>query len=297
MDQELFSKIKDCLSPNNETRKKAEEYIKNLKKYKLPDLLTQLFIIINDTSHTNIHNSIKQFSSILYKNTLMEENNWINLPFLFKNKVREDLYDIIETSNDENQIKYLCIIIANIAFIECTHNDVKMLKYIIKKIETNLNDNNIKNIISYLFIMKTFFDKFEEQKLISIDVINSLQKVLIPIIKNFKEKPNNNENILEERKLELALDNYSLILPFLRFSFTMETDYIFKPIIDSLVKLNSDKIIYLKNLMVINDTINYFHRYIVNHIKMICNLIFDIFDKFIKSKNQNNNINNNIIIN
>ena len=294
MDQELLSKIKDCLSTNNETRKKAEEYIKNLKKYKLPDLLSQLFLIINDTSHTNIDNSIKQFSSILYKNTLMEENNWINLPFLFKNKVREDLYDIIETSNDENQIKYLCIIIANIAFIECTHNDVKMLKYIIKKIETNLNDNNIKNIISYLFIMKTFFDKFEEQKLISIDVINSLQKVLIPIIKNFKEKPNNNENILEERKLELALDNYSLILPFLRFSFTMETDYIFKPIIDSLVKLNSDKIIYLKNLMVINDTINYYHRYIVNHIKMICNLIFDIFDKFIKSKNQNNNINNNI---
>ena len=226
----------------------------------------------------------------------MEDNSWINLPFLFKNKVREDLYDIIEKSNDENKIKYLCIITANIAFKECQRNDVKMLKFIITKIEGNVNINNNKNIISYLFIMKTFFEEFEEQKLISIDVISNLQKVIIPIIKNYNEKQNNIENILEERKLELALDNYSLILPFLKYSFTMETDYIFNPIIDCLTKLNPDNIIYLKNLVVISDTINYYHRYIVNHIKNICNLLFDLLDKFIKSKNiNNNNINNNII--
>ena len=292
MDQDFILKIKDCLNPNNEIRKKSEYYIQNLKKFNLSNLLNQLFLIITDNSN-NIDINIKNFCGLLYKNVLNEENNWIELPFLFKNKVREDLYDIIEKSNDENEIKYLCIITANIAYKECIKKDEKMLKYIIKKIENNIKDNNIKNIISYLFIMKTFFEKFEDQKLITIDVINGLQKVIIPIIKNFKENLSGNLN-LEERKFELALDNYSLILPFLKFSFTLETDYIFKPIIDSLNKLNPDKILYLKNIMVINDTINYYHRYIVNHIKTIINLLFDIFDKFIKSKNE---INNNNIIN
>ena len=93
--------------------------------------------------------------------------------------------------------------------------------------------------------MKTFFERFEEQKLISIDIINNLQKVIMSTIKNFSEKDNNN-NKFEERKLELCLDIYSLILLYLKYSLTMETDYIFKPIIDSLTKLNYDKIIYLK---------------------------------------------------
>ena len=287
----LLLKIAECLSPNNETRKNAEEYIKKLQKFNLPDLLNQLFLIINDNSN-NIDNNIKKLCSVLYSNILQEENNWIDLPFLFKNKVREDLYDAVEELNDENKIKNICLIISNIAFIECKRDDPSMLKYIIKKIETNLNDNNIKNVISYLYIMKTFFEKFEEQKLISIDIINKLQKVLIPIIKNFKNTSNN----LEERKLELALDNYSLILPFLKYSFTMETDYIFNPIIDCLNKLSLDKIIFLKNVIVINDTINYYHRYIVNHIKKICDILFDLINKFINSKNQlNNNLNNNII--
>ena len=295
IENELYLKIRDCLSPDNETRKKGENYINNLKKYQLTELLSQLFFIINDTKNNNIDNNIKNLSSILYKNILLEDNNWINLPFLFKNKTREDLYNTIEKSNNENQIKYISIIIANIAFNECQCNDVKMLKYIIKKIENNIKDNNIKNIISYLFIMKTFFEKFEEQKLIAIDVINDLQRVLIPIIKSFKEKADTNINdLLEEKKLELALDNYSLILPFLKYYFTMEIDYIFNPIIDSLKILKANNNVYLKNLMVVNDTINYYHRYIVNQIKIICNLLFDIFDKFIQTKNQNNN--NNIII-
>lgn len=298
MENELFIKIKDILSADNKIRKNAENYINNLKKFHLPELLSQLFVIINDTTNNSINNDIKNLSSLLYKNTLIEENNWIDLPFLFKNKVREDLYNSIEKSNNENQIKYMCIILANIAFKECQLNDVKMLKFIIKKIENNTKDNNIKNVISYLYIIKTFFEKFEEQKLIAIDIINDLQNVLIPIIKNFTQKSNIGENKLEERKLELALDNYSLILPFLKYSFTMETDYIFMPIIDSIKKLEYDNIIYLKNLWVINDTINYYHRYIVNHIKLICNLLFDLFEKFIQSytqKKNNNNVNNNII--
>ena len=293
---DIYLKIKDCLSSDRETQKKGENYLNNLKKIQLPELLTQLFLIMNDTTDINIDNNIKNLSSILFKNFLLEENNWINLPFLFKNKIREDLYNNIEQSNNENQIKYTCLIVANIAFSECQCNDVKMLKFIIKKIDNNIKDNNIKNIISYLFIMKSFFEEFEEQKLIAIDVINDLKRVLIPIIKSFKEKvdinDNNVNNKLEEKKLELALDNYSLILPFLKYSFTMEIDYIFNPIIDSLKLLNADNSVYLKNLMVINDTINYYHRYIVNQIKIICNLLFDIFDKFIQTRNQNKNINN-----
>ena len=284
MEKDLYLKLKDCLSPDNNIRKSAENYINDQKIYQLTNLLSQLFIIINEPGN-KYEIKIKELSSLLYKNILMENNNWINLPFYFKNKAREDMYDIIEKSTDENQIKYLCIIIANIAFKECECNDIKMIKFIIKKIEDNIKSNNDKNIISYLYIMKTFFERFEEQKLISIDVINNLQKVVMSIIKNFSEK-NNNNNSIEERKLELCLDIYSLILPFLKYSFTMETDYIFKPIIDSLTKLNNDKIIYLKNLKVIDDTINYYHRYIVNHIKKICNLFFDLFDKILESNSK-----------
>ena len=284
MEKDLYLKLKDCLSPDNNIRKSAENYINDQKIYQLTNLLSQLFIIINEPGN-KYEIKIKELSSLLYKNILMENNNWINLPFYFKNKAREDMYDIIEKSTDENQIKYLCIIIANIAFKECECNDIKMIKFIIKKIEDNIKSNNDKNIISYLYIMKTFFERFEEQKLISIDVINNLQKVVMSIIKNFSEKDNNN-NKFEERKLELCLDIYSLILPFLKYSFTMETDYIFKPIIDSLTKLNYDKIIYLKNLKVIDDTINYYHRYIVNHIKKICNLFFDLFDKILESNSK-----------
>ena len=284
MEKDLYLKLKDCLSPDNNIRKSAENYINDQKIYQLTNLLSQLFIIINEPGN-KYEIKIKELSSLLYKNILMENNNWINLPFYFKNKAREDMYDIIEKSTDENQIKYLCIIIANIAFKECECNDIKMIKFIIKKIEDNIKSNNDKNIISYLYIMKTFFERFEDQKLISIDVINNLQKVIMSTIKNFSEKDNNN-NKFEERKLELCLDIYSLILPFLKYSFTMETDYIFKPIIDSLTKLNYDKIIYLKNLKVIDDTINYYHRYIVNHIKKICNLFFDLFDKILESNSK-----------
>ena len=284
MEQDLYLKLKDCLSPDNNIRKSAENYINDQKIYKLENLLSQLFVIINEPGN-KYEIRIRELSSLLYKNILMENNNWINLPFHFKNKAREDMYDIIEKSTDENQIKYLCIIIANIAFKECECNDVKMIKFIIKKIEDNIKSNNDKNIISYLYIMKTFFERFEEQKLISIDIINNLQKVVMSIIKNFSEK-NNNNNIIEERKLELCFEIYSLILPFLKYSFTMETDSIFKPIIDSLTKLNYDKIIYLKNLKVIDDTINYYHRYIVNHIKKICNLFFDLFDKILESNSK-----------
>ena len=51
--QELLLKIKDCLSINNETRKKAEEYINNLKKYKLIQFqikITKYLLILNRPS-------------------------------------------------------------------------------------------------------------------------------------------------------------------------------------------------------------------------------------------------------
>ena len=67
--------------------------------------------------------------------------------FHFKNKVREDMYGIIEKPNDENQVKYLYIFIANISFKEFECNDIKMIKFIIKKIEDNIKSNNDKNII------------------------------------------------------------------------------------------------------------------------------------------------------
>ena len=57
------------------------------------------------------------------------------------------MYGIIEKPNDENQVKYLYIFIANISFKEFECNDIKMIKFIIKKIEDNIKSNNDKNII------------------------------------------------------------------------------------------------------------------------------------------------------
>ena len=293
MEEEIYINIKNCLSPDNETRQKGEQFIKDLKIFKLTYLLETLFKIFADAEN-NIPNDIKSLASILYKNILSENGIWINLSSVLKNKIREDLYNIIETSNDEEKIKYACIILSNIIFQECETNDIKNFKLIIKKVKNFIGQNNNKLIISYLYFIKIFFERFEEQKLLSIDIINDLQVILIPIIKNYVK---GNENILKEKKLELALDIFKLILPFLKYSFTMETDYIFKPILDLMDKLNWEKNIYTKNLLVINDTINYYHRYIVNHIKIIINLLFDLFSKILSKINEtNNSINNNSYI-
>ena len=296
MDEEIFLNLKNCLNPDNEIRKKAETFIENAKIFKFEILLQNLFFVFSDTVN-NIDNSMKNMASVLYKNILLQDNTWINLNLTQKNKIREDLNSLIEKSNDENQIKNVCIILAIILFKECQNNNIKNFKLIIKKLQNWLKENNNKLIISYLYIIKTFFDQFEEQKLLPIDIINGLQSIIIPIIKNYN-KENMNQNIIEERKLELSLDIYSLILPFMKYSFTMETDYIFKPIIDLIQKLNKENKIYMQNLIVVNDTINYYHFHIINYIKTLCTILFDLL-KEISEKEilNNNNQNNNIIIN
>ena len=42
--------------------------------------------------------------------------------------------------------------------------------------------------------------------------------------------------------------------------------------------------IYMKNLLVINEAINYYHRYIINHIKIICTKLFDILNKIVDKR-------------
>ena len=292
MDEQIYLNLKNCSNPNNEIRKKAETFIENAKIFKFDNLINNLFLIFSSNNNF-IDKNIKNMASILFKNYLSEDNTWINLTSSQKNKIREDLYKIIETSNDENTIKNACVILANLLFKESEKNDIKNFKLIIKKIQNAIKDNNNKIIISYLFVVKTYFDNFEEQKLLSIDIINGLQGIIIPIIKNYK---NENNNILDERKLELSLDIYALILPFMKFAFTMETDYIFKPIIDLIQKFNKDNIIYNKILLVVNDTINYYHSFIINYIKIICTTLFDSLKKISDKKISNDN-SNNIIIN
>ena len=294
MNEQIFLNLKNCLNPDDKTRKEAENFIENAKIFKLQDLPNNLFLIFS-TSSNNIDKNIQNMASIIYKNILCEENIWINLSSSLKNKIGEDLYNIIEKSKDENKIKNACIILANILFKECQNNDIKNLKLIIKKIQNvQNNSNNNKLVISYLFTIKIFFDNFEEQKLLAIDIINSLQMIIIPLIKNYK---NENDNFLEEKKLELALDIYILIIPFMKFSFNLDPDYVFKPVLDLMQKLNLDRNIYMKNLLVINEAINYYHRYIINHIKIICTTLFDSLNKIIEKKvAQKHNDNNNIII-
>ena len=293
MDEQIILNLKNCSNPENEIRKKAEAFIENAKIFKFDNLINNLFLIFSSNAN-NIDKNIKNMASILYKNYLSEDYTWINLPSSQKNKIREDLYKIIETSNDENTIKNACIILANLLFKESEKNDIKNFKLVIKKIQNGIKNNNNQIIISYLFVVKTYFDNFEEQKLLSIDIINGLQGIIVPIIKNYK---NENTNIIDERKLELALDIYSLILPFMKFSFTMETDYIFKPIIDLIQKFNKDNIIYKKILLVVNDTINYYHSYIINYIKIICTTLFDSLKEISEKKSSNDNSGNNIVIN
>jgi hypothetical protein len=78
----------------------------------------------------------------------------------------------------------------------------------------------------------------------------------------------------------------------------MNTDYIFKPIIDLMKKINKKNKIYMKNLLVINDTINYYHSYIINHIKIICTTLFDLLKEIVEnnSSDANNNMNKNVIL-
>ncbi len=292
MDEQIYLNLKNCLNPDNQIRKSSENFIENAKIFKLTELLNTLFLIFSSSSN-NIDNDTKNMASVLYKNILSEENIWINLSSSLKNKIREDLYILLETSNEENKIKNACVILANILFKECENNDIKNLKLIIKKLQNEEYKKNNKIMISYLFIIKTFFDKFEEKRLLAIDIINSLQTIIIPLIKNYK---NENGNILEEKKLELALDIYILIIPFMKFSFNLDPDYVFKPILDLMEKLNWENNIYMKNLLVINEAINYYHRYIINHIKIICTKLFDILNKIVEKNTKGNNTNGNIII-
>ena len=292
MDEQIYLNLKNCLNPDNQIRKSSENFIENAKIFKLTDLLNTLFLIFSSSSN-NIDNNTRNMASVLYKNILSEENIWINLSSSLKNKIREDLYNLLETSNEENKIKNACVILANILFKECENNDIKNLKFIIKKLQNEENKKNNKIMISYLFTIKTFFDKFEEKRLLAIDIINSLQTIIIPLIKNYK---NENGNILEEKKLELALDIYILIIPFMKFSFNLDPDYVFKPILDLMEKLNWESNIYMKNLLVINEAINYYHRYIINHIKIICAKLFDILNKIVEKNTKGNNTNGNIII-
>ena len=132
MDEEIFLNLKNCLNPDNEIRKKAELYIENAKIFKFENLLQCLFFIFSDNLN-NIDNNMKDMATVLYKNILLQDNAWINLTLVQKNKIREDLYTLIEKSNEENQIKNACIILSIILFKECQNNNIKNFKIIIKK--------------------------------------------------------------------------------------------------------------------------------------------------------------------
>ena len=280
MDQELYQNLKNCLSTDNTTRKNAESFINTKKSEQLPQLLTNLFYLISDESDSSIDLNVRQLSCLLFKNILCENNNWFSLTNEFQAKIKNDIYEIIEQSKNKEKIKYICVILANIAFKESEYSNTKIIENAIKKLNEYYSNENINNMVSYLFIIKTFFEKSGEEKLMSIDIINSLQKLIILIIKNISNEIYNSS---KEIIFELVLDIYSLILPFLKFSFTMETDYVFTPIINLLSKSPSENILN-KNLNIINDTINYYHRYIIDYIKLIIPLLFTIMQKYNKNK-------------
>ena len=74
-----------------------------------------------------------------------------------------------------------CVILSNIAFIECRREKTNMLEKFIKNI--NIKDNtNLKSVLTYLQIIKLFFENFQEEKLISIEIIQKLTSNLILII-------------------------------------------------------------------------------------------------------------------
>ena len=218
---DILNKIKETMNSDNTIRRNAENYLNNLKDKDLTFFIKQLLIIFQEK---NISIEIRQMTSLLIKNILKEDINWFDLGFTFQNVCRGMLYKFIEENENEKILKMACIILSDIAFIECRREKTNMLEKFIKNI--NIKENsNLKSILIYLQIIKLFFENFQGEKLISIEIIQKLTSNLILILST--------ENI-NNQIIIFSLEIYNMSLPFMKYNFTIKPEYVLNPIINLL---------------------------------------------------------------
>ena len=262
---DILNKIKETMNSNNTIRRNAENYLNNLKDKDLTFFIKQLLIIFQEK---NISIEIRQMTSLLIKNILKEDINWFDLGFTFQNVCRGMLYKFIEENENEKILKMACIILSDIAFIECRREKTNMLEKFIKNI--NIKENsNLKSILIYLQIIKLFFENFQGEKLISIEIIQKLTSNLILILST--------ENI-NNQIIIFSLEIYNMSLPFMKYNFTMKPEYVLNPIIN-LLSVEKNQEILIKDLLTLNEIINYYHRDISSFIKKIYDKLYEIIIK------------------
>lgn len=264
-DLEIVNNIKETINPDNIIRKNAENYLNNLKNKDLTSFIKNLLIIFQEK---NISIEIRQMTSLLINNILKEDSNWFDLGFTFQNICRGMLYKFVEEEENEIMLKMGCTILANIAFIECKREKTNMLEKFIKII--NIKENtNLKIILIYFQIMKLFFEYFQEEILIPIDVIIKLTSNLILIISS--------ENI-NNQLIIFSLEIYCMCLPFMKYTFTINPKYVFNPIIN-LLSVEKNQEILMKTLLTLNEVINIYHRDISSFTSKICEKLTEIIKK------------------
>ena len=267
-DLDIVNKIKDTMNPDNKIRKNAENYLIKLKDKDLTSFIKQLLIIFQEKS---ISIDIRQMTSLFIKNILKEDINWFDLGFTFQNVCRGMLYKFIEEEENEKILKMGCVILSNIAFIECRREKTNMLEKFIKNI--NIKDNtNLKSVLTYLQIIKLFFENFQEEKLISIEIIQKLTSNLILILST--------ENI-NNQIIIFSLEIYNMCLPFMKYNFTMKPDYILNPIIN-LLSVEKSQEILITDLLTLNEIVNYYHRDISSFIEIIYDKLYELIKKLNK---------------
>ena len=205
MSQNLENTILDSLSPNTQTRKKAEETITNyFNSMQINDL--SIFYSILKTSTDN---NVKIFVSIFIKNFIEQKINAENREKFIEylNQYKYDILNIILNSNLENKTNNLLILsfCKGFCFFQIDMNNYfkiiyelssYILKFYINQRNTEPKDVNI--ITKTLFICSKFI------KYIDKDINNIKYENIYKI-----DKLENNEDI--ENSINNCIKNFELL--------------------------------------------------------------------------------------
>lgn len=277
----VYITIKNCYANNNnETRKEAEQFIL-FKKNDNPEIfLKELFSLVNSLRNNNNINiteklQMKQMCLILIKNIVNEDDTWFKISFTGQNEIKQILYDNIR--KDQEDIKFLSMILAIIAYKEYQGGNPSLIENFIKLIR---GDNNQINF-GYILLIKFFLESLGDNKTISAFIVTSLYDILLQIFKDYHMSnmgPEYNEII------QNVLNIYNLLIPFLHQQFKNQDIKIFPIIIDilknSYVDINKLDIVKYC-LLTISETISLYYLTIQ---KLIPN-ITPLLNELIKTSN------------
>ena len=263
MSQNLENTILDSLSPNTQTRKKAEETITNyFNSMQINDL--SIFYSILKTSTDN---NVKIFVSIFIKNFIEQKINAENREKFIEylNQYKYDILNIILNSNLENKTNNLLILsfCKGFSFFQIDMNNYfkiiyelssYILKFYINQRNTEPKDVNI--ITKTLFICSKFI------KYIDKDINNIKYENIYKI-----DKLENNEDI--ENSINNGIKNFELLNA--NFYNILVDDYnkLYLSIYNSNNSINEEKI--NNNKYILEYLILYLKifKYSLNYVEMI----------------------------